>query len=104
MPILRLRLPHDPSRPAPGPLAKLAWAVGGAVVLVLGVVFSVAIVALGVVVGAVAWGVLAWKTRAIRRAVREQVGSQQGASGGWRAPAAGQVIEGEAVSIPDERR
>jgi hypothetical protein len=64
------------------------------VVVVAGIVVSVAVLAVGVVVGAAALGYLAWKTRALRREVRESL-----AAG---APA-GRVFEGEAISVRDER-
>jgi hypothetical protein len=88
------RLPPPAAVAAPGPFAKVAWAVGGVVVVVAGVVVSVAVLAVGFVVGAAVLGYLAWKTRALRRDVREALAAS--------APA-GRVIEGEAVGVGDER-
>ena len=87
---------------APGPFTKAAMAVGGLVVVAAGLVLSVAVAAVLVVAGAAAFGWLAWKTRALRRAVREQVAAQ-GAAGAGAMRAPGRVIEGEAISVPDER-
>ena len=99
-----MRRLHAPSAPAaPGPLAKLALVAGGIVVVAVGLVLSVAAVVVAAVVGAAGVGWLAWKTRALRRAVRDQVAAQE-ARGGIRSPAVGRVFEGEAVSVPDERR
>ena len=87
---------------APGPFTRAALAVGGLVVVAAGLVVSMAVAAVLVVAGAAAFGWLAWKTRALRRAVREQVAAQGGAGvAPLRTP--GRVIEGEAVSVPDER-
>jgi hypothetical protein len=88
------RLPPPAAVAAPGPLAKLAWAVGASALVAAGIVVSVAVLALGVVVGAAALGYLAWKTRALRREAREALAT--GAS-------AGRVFEGEAISVRDER-
>jgi hypothetical protein len=91
------RLP-PPAAVAPrGPLAKIAWATAGAVVLVVGAILSVAVLAVGLVVGAAALGYLAWKTRAVRRAVRETLDERAA-----QAPA-GRVYDGVAVDVRDER-
>jgi hypothetical protein len=88
---------------APGPFAKMALAVGGVLVLAAGIVFSVAAFAVALVAGTAALGWIAWKTRALRRAVRDEIAAQR-AAGLDRGAPHGRVIEGEAVSIPDERR
>ena len=68
---------------------KAVALVGGAVVLVLGLVFSLFLLALVVLVGLAAWGYFWWKTRELRQLMRE------------RAPT-GQVIDGDAVVVDDE--
>lgn len=103
MPVRRLTFAPLPGPRPPGVLRTIAWAVGGALVVVAGLALSIAVVAVGLVVGAAAWGYLAWKTREVRRAVREHAAAQ-GVGGAGRAPVAGRVIEGEAVSLPDEPR
>lgn len=90
------RLP-PPAVAAPGPFAKIAWGVAGAVVLVVGAILSVAALAAGIVVGAAALGYLAWKTRAVRRAVRQTLDERAA------EPAPGRVYEGVAVDVRDER-
>jgi hypothetical protein len=92
-----------PSAAAPGPFVKLALAAGGIVAIVAGAALSVVLVAAGLVVGAAAWGYVAWKTRALRRAVRDGLAAGD-AAGGFRPPLRGRVFDGEAVSVPDERR
>ena len=86
---------------APGPLAKAALVAGGLVVIAVGLVVSVAVAAVAVVAGAVGFGWLAWKTRDLRRAVRDELAARGAGIGPGRAP--GRVIEGEAASVPDER-
>ena len=97
------RLQGPATTAAPGPLAKIALAIGGVAVLAVGLVISVAAFAVALVVGAAAFGWIAWKTRALRRAVRDEIAAR-GAAAPARGPVAGGVIEGEAVRIPDERR
>ena len=92
---------------APGFLRKIAIALVGAALIGLGVVFSVVFFAAAIVVGAIAWGYLAWKTRGLRREMRarmEQAAAEAMPGSAPREPARGRVIEGEAVSVPDDRR
>jgi hypothetical protein len=74
-----------------GPLKKLATVVGGVILLVLGLMFSVVVLAAVVVVGLIVWSYLWWKTREIRRAMREAPVDRRG----------GDIIEGEAVVVDE---
>ena len=87
-----------------GPLAKVITFVLGAVLMVVGFMFSLvalAIVAVAVVlVGAWFW----WKTRAVRREIREQMSQQQNQQQNQQPPFAreqsqrtGRIIEGEVI-------
>lgn len=78
---------HGQSAP-PGPLARLAALVLGAILLVLGFMFSLVLIAIVAVVALAAWGYFWWKTRALRQAMRER-------------PAGGHVIDGEAVVVDE---
>jgi hypothetical protein len=62
----------------------------GAVLLILGFIFSVVLLVVVATLGLAAWGYLWWKTRTLRRAMREQ------------APD-GQVIDGEATVVEEYR-
>ena len=74
--ILRLS-GNDTRRPAPGPLAKaLTWVVG-AVALAGALVFSAALFAVLLLVGAAVGGWLWWQTRALRRQLRERMQQMQ---------------------------
>ena len=89
-------------RDAPGPLAKVAAAVFGALALAGALMFSLIFFAVLVVLGCVAWGYFWWKTRELRRRLREQ--AQMPPTGRPSAPSAGgEIIEGEAVRVSDER-
>ena len=102
MPILRLSSDAT-SRPGPaGLVARVAWGVAAAIALVAGALVSVAVVAVALAVGTVAGGYVLWKTRALRRALREQSQRRAAATGDAAPP--GRVFEGEAVSLPDEAR
>jgi ABC-type bacteriocin/lantibiotic exporter with double-glycine peptidase domain len=82
----------------PGPLGKLLALIFGAILLVLGFMFSLVILAVAAVVGLVAFGYFWWKTRELRRILREQ----QAAAASAR-PAGGEVFEGEAVVVEEYR-
>jgi hypothetical protein len=62
----------------------------GVILLVLGFMFSVILFAGIAVLGLALWGYLAWKTRKLRRAMREQAAASNG-----------QVIDGEAVVVEE---
>lgn len=89
------------SRPA-GILAQVAWGIAAAVALVAAALLSVAVLAVALVAGAAVWGSVLWKTRKLRRALREQAEGDAVPPHGAMGP--GRVIEGEAVSVPDEGR
>lgn len=65
-------------------LGKVLALAAGAVLLVAAVMFSLLIFAVAAVLGVFAWGYLWWKTRELRRRMREK-------------PPGGRVFEGEAV-------
>ena len=81
----------------PGFFGKVLGVVAGAALLVLGLMFSVVLLAVLVVAGLAAWAWFWWKTRNIRRQLREQPASA------YSAPSDddGTIIEGEAVREND---
>ncbi|MDI3515583.1 MAG: hypothetical protein ACLGH1_10850 [Gammaproteobacteria bacterium] len=92
-----------PAAKPPTLLQKIVGAVVMAGVFVLALTFSVALFAVLLTVGVVVWGYLWWKTRAVRKAMREQMDAQMAAAGG-RGPGAGGaarspglIIEGEVI-------
>jgi predicted lipid-binding transport protein (Tim44 family) len=93
--------------PAGGWLGKVLTAVLAGAALVAGVMFSIFFLAILVGVGLVAGGYLWWKTRALRRQLREQFAAMQARAAD--AKVQGDVIEGEfsrssrAEDGPDER-
>ncbi|MRD72141.1 hypothetical protein HCX48_08440 [Rhodocyclus tenuis] len=84
-----------------GPLAKALAAVILAVLLVVGAMFSLVLIALVPLLVAIVGGWFWWKTRALRALMREQA-----AAGLGERPfeSGGDIIEGEAVVVPDEAR
>ncbi len=62
----------------------------GAILLILGFVFSLVVFAVIVVLGLGVWGYLWWKTRKLRRAMQEQA-------------QVGRVIDGEATVVEEYR-
>lgn len=81
----------------PGPLGKVLALLGGAALLVLGFTFSLLLVAFAIVAAAVVWGYLWWKTRELRRRLREQVPVDTARPD----TANGSVFEGEAIRVDD---
>jgi membrane protein implicated in regulation of membrane protease activity len=86
------RRPGTLPPPSGGPLRKLAALLLGAVLVVLGVMFSVVLLAILLTVGLAVWAYLWWKSRELRRAMAQ------------RPPAMdqGHVVEGEAVVVMDD--
>ena len=62
----------------------------GAILLILGFLFSVVVLAVIAVLGLAVWGYLWWKTRKLRRTMQEHVPD-------------GRVIDGEAVVVEEYR-
>jgi hypothetical protein len=72
----------------PSLLGKFLALVASVILLVVGFMFSVVIFAVVVVVALAAWGYLWWKTREVRKAMKER-------------PPGGHVINGEAIVVDD---
>ncbi len=84
------------AKPPTGPLGQALALVAGAILLVLGFMFSLVLLAVFVAVGLVLGAWFFWKTRHVRKAMRE--------AGPMRNPPAdGNVIEGEAVIVEEYR-
>lgn len=67
---------------------KLLTFLVGVGMLILGVMFSLAVIAVVAVLGLVVFGYVLWKTRHLRKVMREQ-------------SAAGDVIEGEVIVVEE---
>ena len=76
-----------------GLLGKLFALMVGAALLVLGFMFSILLLAVVVIGGLGAWGYLWWKTRALRKAMREHPPI---------ADTEGRVIDGEVIVMEDD--
>ena len=92
-----------PDVPEPGLLGRLLGIAAGAVLLVAALMFSVVMFAFALAAGLLAWGWLWWKTRDVRRQMREQMETQRMGQSPWDdrhgdgPQADGRVIEGEAI-------
>jgi hypothetical protein len=79
-------------------VAKTLSIVLGGVVLVSAFVVSIALFAIALAVVLAFGGYVWWKTRDLRRQMREQIHDSVGMQAGRRADATGDVIEGVVVS------
>lgn len=101
-----MRISFDPGRQPGGPLGKIAAAIAGALALAAGLMFSLVFVVVIAVLGIAVWAYFWWKTRALRRHLRDQ--AAQAAQAPFGQPSAagqqsdGDVIDGEAVRVVDE--
>lgn len=91
-----------------GIVGTLLTVILGAVAVVGAVLFSVVILAVALAVGAVLVGYFWWRTRHVRRQLREHAARQQAAQAaaappgsGEAPPSGGTVIEGEFVREPE---
>lgn len=66
-----MRLESGPPPGPAGPLRKLATLLGLLALLGLGLVFSAVLLGVVAVVGSITWAYLWWKTRALRRQLRD---------------------------------
>lgn len=87
--------PYLSDRRPPGPLGKALALLGGAALLVLGFLFSLVLLAIAAVLLAGVSAYLWWKTRELRRQLRE-------ASAACPEPNGGSVIDGEATHVADD--
>jgi hypothetical protein len=78
---------------SPGPMGKLLAIASGVALLVLGLMFSLVLLVVVLVVGFITLAYFWWKTRALRKVMREQAATQ----GREHGP----IIEGEAVVIEE---
>jgi len=72
------------------PLTRVLAPIAGLVLLVLGFMFSLVILVLVAIAGLAAWAWLWWKTRELRKTMKQR-------------PADGHVIDGEAVVVDEYR-
>jgi hypothetical protein len=72
-------------RNEPGLLEKILAVAGGAVLLVVGLMFSAVLFVVILVLGVLALGYFWWKTRELRKVMRE------------RAPAGEEIIDGDVI-------
>lgn len=89
------QLGRNPPQPA-GLLQRVGAIVATVALVLLSLFFGVMLFAVVVSVGLLAWGYFWWKTRELRKVMREQAQAAQAAQGS-RPPGAGVVIEGEVI-------
>lgn len=85
-------MPDNPKLPPPagsGLIGRLIGLLAGVILLIAGVMFSLVILAVIAVAGLLAWSYFWWKTRKLRKAMRD-------------LPPGGLVIDGEVVVVDDD--
>ncbi len=107
-----MNINFKPSGQAPrGVFAQLFTALLGVLVLGAALLFSFVFFAVLAVAVLIFGGYFWWKTRALRAEIRKQMQAQaeaQQSAPGFESPAAppagaGEIIEGEAVRVPEDR-
>jgi hypothetical protein len=83
----------------PGFFTKLLTLLASVVLLIVGLMFSVLFLAVVAAVGLVVWGYFWWKTRELRKVMREQQASEPFGSSGTGS---GHVVDGEATVVEGE--
>ncbi len=92
---------NSAGRQPQGPVAQVLTAILGVLFLAGALMFSLVFFAVIAVAGLVLWGWFWWKTRALRRQIREQMQAQSVEMDS--APESeGEVIEGEVIRVVDE--
>lgn len=84
----------------PGPLRKLVALVITVAIVALVLMFSAVLLAIIAIVGTLGWAYLWWKTRELRKRLREA--SQQGVMPGAKA-SNDDVFEGEVIRVVDPK-
>ncbi len=83
-----------------GFFGRLVAVLIGAGLLVLGLMFSVVLIIVAAAAGLVIWGWFWWKTRALRRQMRERMDTPFGNVEPVQPE--GRIIEGEVIRAPDD--
>lgn len=97
-----MRINFNRRVPPSGPVGKFLAAIFGLLALAAAVMFSLVFVVVIVLAGLIAWGYFWWKTRALRRQLRDQRTATSSPASDVQA-SGGEVIEGEAVRVVDEQ-
>jgi hypothetical protein len=103
-----MNINFNPAKQPKGVLAQVLTLIVSAVLLVAALAFSAVFLAVIAVAGLILWIYFWWKTRALRAHLRLQMEQQ---ADGQRPdfkpqaaePASGDIIEGEAVRVVDEK-
>ncbi len=82
---------------------KVIAGVIGAVVLIAALMFSLVFFAVVAVLGVCAWGYFWWKTRELRRRIKDQMQNPPFEQPTVEPEGEGEIIEGEAVRVVDEK-
>lgn len=85
-------MPDNPKLMPPagsGLIGRLIGLLAGVLLLIAGVMFSLVILAVIAVAGLLAWSYFWWKTRKLRKAMRDH-------------PSGGVVIDGEVIVVDDD--
>ncbi|HEY9193976.1 MAG TPA: hypothetical protein VIO81_13995 [Methyloversatilis sp.] len=83
-----------------GFVGRLIGVLVGAGLLVLGLMFSVVLIIAAAIAGLVIWGWFWWKTRALRRQMRERM--DMPFADVQPVQPGGRIIEGEVIRAPDD--
>ena len=82
---------------------RAPWIWVAALALVLAFTFSLVFLAVVAVAGLLVWGYVWWKTRELRRRIKDQMQNPPFEQPTVEPEGEGEIIEGEAVRVVDEK-
>ena len=98
-----MNINFDPAgRQHKGPVAQVLTAILGVLFLAGALMFSLVFFAVIAVAGLVLWVWFRWKTRALRKQIREQMQAQSVEAPDLEPMEEGEVIAGEVIRVVDE--
>ena len=98
-----MNISFDPSgRPSRSLLERIVGVLLGLVALGATLFFSAVVFIILAIAGLAVWGYFWWKTRALRKQIREQMQAQSVEPPDLEPMEKGEVIEGEVIRVVDE--
>jgi hypothetical protein len=98
-----MRINFNQGRQPASLLGKVLAAIVGVLTLAAALMFSLVFVVVLAVAGLCVWGYFWWKTRELRRQIKDQMQTPPFGQQSAEPAGEGEIIEGEAVRVVDEK-